>query len=325
MNEFIRETIKAVLSGENISYLQALKLISIDNNDTESINTLLEGADKIREKYNGNKVDLCSIMNGKSGKCSEDCTFCAQSSHYNTDTDEYDLIAYDDVYKRAKEMCEKGVDRFSIVTSGKGVRRDEFDKLVDIYSKLEKETNLNLCASHGVISYENALKLKENGIQMYHHNIETSKNHYKNICTTHSYEERIKTIENIKKSGMEVCSGVIIGMGETIEDRLDMIFELKKLKVSSIPVNVLNPIKGTPLENLDKLEPMEILKTIAVFRYIIPKAHIRYAGGRNTLKDKQDLGLKGGVNAMLVGDYLTTIGSDIEDDKKTIKSLGLNY
>src|SRR5699024_7021837 len=155
---------------------------------------------------------------------------------------------------------------------------------------------------------------------MYHHNIETSKNHYKNICTTHSYNERIQTIRNVKQAGMDVCCGIILGMGESIEDRLHMIFEIKELDVTSIPVNILHPVAGTPLENLNILEPMEILKTIAVYRHVIPRAHIRYAGGRNALKNKQALGLRGGVNALLVGDYLTTVGSNIEDDKKIVKS-----
>ncbi len=324
MINFIEKITQSVLNGEDINYSDSLKLINIDNNDSKSLEALLKGADQIREKYNGDKVDLCSIMNGKSGKCSEDCTFCAQSSHYKTNSEEYPLISYEDVYKRAKEMDDKGVNRFSIVTSGKGVAEGDFDKLIDIYSNLEKSTNLSLCASHGVISYEKALKLKETGINMYHHNIETSKNHYKNICTTHSYDERIQTVRNIKKAGMEVCCGIILGMGETIEDRLNMMFEIKELDVTSIPVNILHPVAGTPLENLDILEPMEILKTIAIYRHIIPKAHIRYAGGRNALKDKQGLGLRGGVNALLVGDYLTTVGSNIEDDKQTVKSLGLD-
>ena len=325
MRKFIEQITQSVLNGEEINYSDSLKLINIDNNDSESIERLLKGADRIREKYNGDKVDLCSIMNGKSGKCSEDCTFCAQSSHYTTEAEEYPLISYDDVYKRAKEMDDKGVNRFSIVTSGKGVTEDDFDKLVDIYSKLEKNTNLSLCASHGVISYEKAHKLKQTGINMYHHNIETSKNHYKKICTTHSYDERVQTVRNVKKAGMEVCCGVILGMGETIEDRLNMIFEIKELGVNSIPVNILHPVKGTPLEKLDILEPMEILKTIAIYRHIIPKAHIRYAGGRSALKDKQSLGLRGGVNALLVGDYLTTVGSNIDDDKQTVKNLGLDF
>ena len=325
MKDFINKVTEKIISGENINYEETLKFIKIDNNDLEVINALLNGADKIREKYNGDKVDMCSIMNGKSGKCSEDCKFCAQSSHYSTGIEDYPLISYEEVYERAKEMDEKGVDRFSIVTSGKGVTESEFNKLIDIYSELDKNTNLSLCASHGVISYEQAKRLKEIGINMYHHNIETSKNHYKNICTTHFYDERVQTIKNIKKAGMEVCCGVIIGMGESIEDRLNMMFEIRELEVDSIPVNILNPIEGTPLENQDILEPMEILKTIAVYRYIVPKSHIRYAGGRSALSDKQSLGLRGGANALLVGNYLTTIGSNIDDDKKMIKSLNLEY
>ncbi|AFS77167.1 biotin synthase BioB [Gottschalkia acidurici 9a] len=325
MKNFINQIKNKVLEGSNIDYKEALKLISIDNGDIDNLKLLLDGADQIREKYNGDKVDMCSIMNAKSGKCSEDCKFCAQSGHYTTGINEYSLINYDEAYQRVSEMEQKGVDRFSLVTSGKGVTDEEFSNLLDIYGKLNENTNISLCASHGVISYEQAKKLKDTGINMYHHNIETSKNYYNEICTTHSYEERVGTIRNIKSAGMEVCCGVIIGMGESIEDRLNMMFEIRDLEVDSIPVNVLNPIKGTPLENLEILEPMEILKTIAVYRYIVPKSHIRYAGGRNALRDKQNVGLRGGANALLVGDYLTTIGSNIDDDKKMILGEGLIY
>lgn len=323
MKSTIEAIVKRILEGQKIDYEEATKLIEIDNENQKSLNALFEGANKIRDKYMGKKVDLCTIMNVKSGKCSEDCKFCAQSSHFSTGIDEYSILNYDEVLKRAMEMEKSGVDRFSLVTSGKGLEGTDFEKIVQIYKGLNEDTKLKLCASHGVISYEQAIRLKEAGVSMYHHNVETSRDFYKSICTTHTYEERINTIKNVVKAGMEVCCGGIIGMGETRSERLDMAFEISNLGIKSIPINVLNPIPGTPLEKIKILTPMEILKTMAVFRYIVPNCFIRYAGGRIALKNNQQLGFKAGVNAALVGNYLTTVGSDIEEDKEMILCEGL--
>ncbi|MDK2918597.1 MAG: biotin synthase [Candidatus Petromonas sp.] len=323
MEKLINEVTERVLGGGKITLQEALKFIDIDCNNIEALNLLFDGANRIRDKFMGKKVDLCTIMNTKSGKCSEDCKFCAQSSHYKTGIDEYGLLDYDKILKRAREMEEAGAHRFSLVTSGKGMKGKEFDKIVEIYRRLSKDTNLKLCASHGVITYEQVLKLKEAGVSMYHHNVETSESYYGNICTTHTYQERIDTIKNLIKADMNICCGGIIGMGESREDRVKMAFEIKGLGVKSIPINVLNPVKGTPMENMEVLEPSEILKTMAVYRYIIPDCYIRYAGGRIALQDKQNIGFKAGVNAALVGDYLTTVGSNIEEDKEMIKKEGL--
>ncbi|SHH17996.1 biotin synthase BioB [Tepidibacter thalassicus] len=322
--KFFIETIKnKVLNGEDLNYEEAIKIANIDENDIESIEALLNGGNEIRKEFVGNKADLCTIINAKSGRCSEDCKYCSQSAHYNTGVKEYPLLSYDEVLKRALDMEKKGVHRFSLVTSGRGVEGDDFEKILDIYRKLSKDTNLNLCASHGIISYDQALKLKEVGVSMYHHNLETSSNNYENICTTHTYQDRVNTIKNCIKAGLDVCCGGIIGMNEGIEDRVKMAFEIKKLNIKSIPINILNPIKGTPFENIKALSPIEILKTMAIYRYIIPDSYIRYAGGRIALKDKQNIGFRSGVNSALVGNYLTTIGSDIEKDKEMIICEGL--
>lgn len=313
---------RQILNGNLITYEEALDLIDIEINDENGLNELFKAANEIREKFMGSKADLCTIMNAKSGKCSEDCRFCAQSGHYNTGVEEYSLLSYKDILKRAKEMEEKGVHRFSLVTSGRGVKGEEFDKVVDIYRRLHKDTNLSLCASLGIIDYEQAKKLKEAGVKMYHHNVETSKDNYKNICTTHTYEDRIETIANVRKSGMDLCVGGILGLDESKEQRLKMAFEIRELNIKSIPLNILNPIKNTPMENCKKLEPLEILKTMAVYRFVNPSAYIRYAGGRMLLKGYEELGFNGGVNSALVGDYLTTIGSDIQEDKQMITCQG---
>lgn len=318
IKKLISEVTERILNGGEISYEEAVEFINIDEKDEEILEEFFKGANKIREKFVGKKVDLCTIMNTKSGKCSEDCKFCAQSAHYKTGVDEYKLLDYDKILERAKEMEEAGAHRFSLVTSGKGMMGKDFERIVDIYRKLNKDTNLKLCASHGIVNYDQAMKLKEAGVSMYHHNVETCKDYYSDICTTHTYEDRIDTIKAIMESGLELCCGGIIGMGEVREDRVKMAFEIKNLGVKSVPLNVLNPIKGTPLEDTKMLSPNEILKTMALYRYIIPDCYVRYAGGRMALKDKQNIGFKAGVNAALTGNYLTTIGNNIKEDKEMV-------
>jgi biotin synthase len=193
-----------------------------------------------------------------------------------------------------------------------------------MYSCLSKETSLKVCASHGIISHEQAVRLKEAGVSMYHHNVETSSDYYGEICTTHTYQDRLDTIRNIQEAGMELCCGGIIGMGEAVEDRVKMAFEIGDLGVKSIPVNILNPIPGTPLGNLEQLSPVAALKTMALYRFVIPDCYIRYAGGRMILGELQKIGFRAGVNAALVGNYLTTIGSKIEDDIQLIRCEGFD-
>lgn len=306
------------MAGKEITFSEAIELYQ-----TEDLEELFGAANRIREKFTGNKVDLCTIMNAKSGKCSENCKFCAQSAHYSTGVEVYPLVDVEKALKLAKENEASGAHRFSLVTSGKGILQKDWEKVLTIYKVLRKETNLKLCASLGIISYEQALQLKEVGVTMYHHNVETSRDYFPKICTTHTYQERIDTIKNVLRAGLDICCGGIIGMGESFEDRINMAFEIKELGVKSIPINILNPIKGTPLENLKPLEPQEILKTMAVFRFIIPDSFIRYAGGRSALGELQRQGLKAGVNAALVGNYLTTVGNKISEDIQMIKEEGL--
>lgn len=312
---------KRINNGEAINFEEAIELSQI--NDSEILQQLFKAADRIRDKFNGEVVDLCSIMNAKSGRCSEDCKFCAQSAHYKTNVEEYDLVNLDEVLRQAKENKECGVNKFSLVTSGRGVNQQDFEKVIKIYEEVRKEVNINLCASLGILNHDQLLSLKEVGITMYHHNLETSKEYYEKICTTHSYEERIDTINFAKEAGLKVCSGGIIGMGESMEDRIRLAFNLRELGVTSIPVNVLNPIKGTPLENEKRLSQDEILKTIAVFRFINPTAHIRLAGGRNLIDDYGRECFRVGANATISGNYLTTSGNKIKDDIEMITSLNL--
>lgn len=324
LDKFINDITERVLNGEDVTEEEILKLINIKEEDDDALEALFKGADKIREKYSGNNVNLCTIMNAKSGKCSEDCKYCAQSAHYKTGIEEYSLLDYDDILARASEMEKAGAHKFSLVTSGRGISGEDFEKVLQIYKRLKKDTAIDLCASHGIISYEQARQLREAGVSMYHHNIETSSAYYSNICTTHSYEDRIGTIKNAARAGLDICCGCIIGMGESIADRVKIMFEIKELGVKSVPINILSPVNGTPLGNMQILSPNEILKTMALFRYVIPNGYIRYAGGRIALLNKQSIGFRAGINAALVGNYLTTIGSDIDEDKNMILGQGLS-
>lgn len=322
MREFIDNIKERILANGAISYEEAVKLMKINIKDEESLSILYEAANQVRKVFKGNKADLCSIMNVQSGSCTEDCKYCAQSIHYSTGVEEYALLRYESILERALEMEKEGVQRFSLVTSGRGIEGEAFENLLDIYSRLKKDTKVKLCASHGIISYEQAVQLKNAGVSTYHHNLESSARFFQEICSTHTYEDRIQTIRNVQLAGLELCSGGIMGMGETMEDRLDMVFQLKELGIKSLPVNILNPIKGTPLENQGALSPTEILKIMAVYRLILPEGFIRYAGGRMALGEAQSQGLRAGVNAALVGNYLTTVGNNIAQDKEMLEREG---
>ncbi|MTK13216.1 MAG: biotin synthase BioB [Clostridiaceae bacterium] len=318
MENIILKLEKKINEGGKVNFEEALLLSKV-----KDIEELFRAANRIRNKFNGKKVDLCSIMNAKSGRCSEDCKYCAQSAHYHTNVEEYSLVDGKEALKLASENEKEGVNRFSLVTSGRGLQGEDLKKALDIYKCLRKNVNIKLCASLGIIGYEDLVELKKTGVSMYHHNLESSREYYEKICTTHTYDERIETINNAKKAGLKVCSGGIIGMGETMEDRIKLALELQNLEIQSIPVNLLNPIKGTPLENTPSLAQEEILITIAIFRFINPNAYIRLAGGRNLLDGFGENCFKVGANATITGNYLTTSGNKIAEDIKMIENLGL--
>lgn len=290
---------------------------------TCDLDELCKGADKIREHFVGDKVDLCSIINGRSGKCPEDCKYCAQSAHHHTDCDIYDFLPEDKILEACRMNENEGVDRFSIVTAGKALTGIEFDKAIHAYETMKKECKIDLCASMGFLSSEQLHRLHEAGVSSYHHNIETSKRNFPNICTTHTYDMKIDTLKKVKAEGMYACSGGIIGMGETWEDRLDMAVSLSEIPVDSIPINALMPIKGTPLENLERISEKDILRTIAFFRYINPTADIRLAAGRALLTNDGELAFKSGASATITGNMLTTVAcATIRSDKKLLKDMG---
>lgn len=305
-------------TDREITREEAVNLLKLKGSD---IGELLNTANKVREKYCGNEIHLCTITNAKSGKCKENCKFCAQSAYYETGVKTYELKQKEvllDEYKKAKES---GASHFDIVTSGKNPTEEEFQIIKEFLKETDGE--LNLCSSLGVLTLERAEELKKSGLNRYHTNIQTSESKYSElIATTHNFQERINTVKNAKKAGLEVCCGGILGMGESIEDRVDMAFTLKELGVDSIPINILNPIPGTPHGEREKMPINEILKSIAVYRLILKDKIIKIAAGRESiLKDFMGTLFLSGINGMLVGGYLTIKGRSIEDDKKFVEDI----
>ena len=279
---------------------------------------------KLSSQYMSNNVEFCSLVNARSGKCSQNCKYCAQSSHYRTDVEDYPLIKKEEVVKAAIEAKENGVIRFAVVTSGKSPDEENFDKILEFIDELNKLDGIRSCASIGILTEEQAKKLAEHGLKRVHHNINTSESYYADICTTHSWKDRLNTCKYVKKYGMELCCGVILGMGESVEQRIEMALELREIEPESIPINILMPIPKTPFENYhDKIDEENVLRTLAVFKIANPKAVLRFCGGRMRLSDaNQELALKTCVEGILTGNYLTTTGKSPKDDVQTVKKLG---
>lgn len=289
------------------------------------LESLKKGANRIREALCGNRVDLCTIINGRAGRCSENCKFCAQSAHHHTGAQEYSFMDIDKIVEECKKNEANGAHKFSIVTAGRSLSAKDFDLAVKAYKRMHEECKkIHLCASHGFLTEEQFRILKANGVTMYHENIETSERNFPNICTTHTYAEKIECIKAAQRAGLYVCSGGIIGMGETWQDRLDMAFALAELGIDSIPINALIPIKGTPLEELSSLSEDDILRSIALFRFINPTADVRLAAGRTLLTDCGREAFFSGANATLTGDMLTTSGNNTAQDKKMLVENGFD-
>ena len=286
------------------------------------LDALCFAADEIRREVCGNGFDLCSIINGKSGRCPEDCKYCAQSAHYETNAEFYGLLGAEEILAAARENKRRGARRFSIVTSGKRLTAKEVEKLCGIYRRIAAECGISLCASHGLLTGEQFAMLREAGVERYHCNLESSRAYFPNVCTTHSYDDKITAIRRAQEAGLDVCSGGIIGMGETMEDRIDMALTLRELGVGSVPLNMLNPVEGTPFGRLNVISGEEAERTAAVFRFILPGAQIRLAGGRINLRDRGRRMLRSGVNAAISGDMLTTAGITLETDRAIVRECG---
>ena len=281
-------------------------------------------ADRLRRHFSGDHANLCSIINGRSGRCSEDCKFCAQSAHHCTGIEEYAFLDPDKIVEACKYNESRGVHRFSIVTAGRTLAGADFDKAITAYHRMHEETNMHLCASHGLLSDAQFEALYAAGVRTYHCNIETSRRNFPHICTTHTFDDKLACIARAKKAGLSVCSGGIIGMGETWEDRLDMAVTLAEVGVSSIPLNALMPIPGTPMEHRARLTENDILRTVALFRYLNPTIHIRLAAGRALMTHTGESAFRSGANATITGDMLTTTGSSIAGDVELLTGMGFD-
>ncbi|MDK9707678.1 MAG: biotin synthase BioB [Desulforhopalus sp.] len=315
----IKKALQQIVSGRQLGFEQALELALLGNSLPTA---LFQAADEVRRHFHHKALDLCSIVNAKSGRCSEDCKFCGQSSHYQTAVANYDVIAGEKAIALAKENEAHGVKRFSLVTAGRTVTDDHLEEFSAIYHGLREKTTLSLCASMGFLTKEKARKIKKMGVTRYHCNLEASKSFFPHVCTTHTWDEKVATIKIAQESGMEVCSGGIIGMGESLGQRLELAFELRELGVTSIPLNILTPIKDTPFAHLSPLTVDEVLICVAMFRLVNPLAVIRLAGGRNLLGSEQHKCFTSGANGAIVGNYLTTIGNNLTEDIAMFRSLG---
>lgn len=316
----IAELEQRIILGGSILPAEAETLLGTPDEDLVH---LAAAADRIRAHFKGRIFDACSLINARSGRCSEDCAFCAQSARYKTDCEVYGLRSGDEILSAAREAHKFGASRFCTVTSGGSLSDRDFDSLVASLQRVRTEVDIFLDASLGFLDEERTTKLRAAGVTRYNHNIETSEDHYSKICTTHRFEQRVSTVKTMMARGFSVCSGGIIGLGETPLQRLSMAFTLADMGVDCVPVNILNPRPGTPLENAVPPEPLEIIKTIALFRMILPKATIKIAGGRErNLGDFQGMALRAGANGMIIGGYLTTSGRNIDDDLRMIRSAG---
>lgn len=284
------------------------------------LDELVAEANSVRRKFLGDKFELCGIVNAKSGLCSEDCKFCAQSARHKTGVPVYPLKSVEEIVRRALEAKENGAEKFGIVTSGNRLSDAELENIILAIKKIKNTVHITVCASLGALPKESLSKLKAAGLRRYHHNIETSPRFYSQIVSTHNFQERIDTIKAAKKAGLEVCSGVIVGMGETWQDRIDMANLLKDLEVDSVPINLLVPVKGTPLESTDTISAEDALRTICIFRIVLKDKIIKIAAGREAvLKDSQIMGFLSGANGMLIGGYLTVKGRDVKSDHELLR------
>ena len=295
---------------------ELLRLYSID------LDELLEMA----SKYTQNSVEICSLVNARNGKCSQNCKYCAQSSHYCTNIESYPLVSVETVKKAAIEAKEHYASRFAIVTSGKTPDESDFDAMLKMITEINKIEGLNSCASIGILNEDQAKRLSQAGLKRFHHNINTSRSYYPEVCTTHTFEDRVNTCKLVKKYGMELCCGVILGMGESIEQRVEMALNLAEMQPDSIPINILMPIPETPFANyLNKIDEENVLRTLAIFKIVNPKSILRLCGGRMRLsKENQEKALKYCVEGLMTGNYLTTTGSSPDDDIRMIKNLNKN-
>ena len=311
-----------ILDGGNMTTDEAKWMIRLED---DYLPWLMAGADRIRKTYRGNEIEVCAISNVRSGNCSENCSFCSQSGHYQTSSPVYNYISSEELSRQAQQAREWGASDFGVVSKGWGVRSDkERKQLKEYFQTLEQTSDIGRCASLGVLDTNSAAELKAMGMENYHHNLECAESFFDQVCTTHTYQENIDTITAAINAGLRVCSGGILGMGENLDQRIELADTLRQLGVESVPLNFLSPQQGTPFGDRTPMTPMEILKCIAVFRYMLPRAEIRIAGGRQFLGDMQSMIFMAGASGVMIGDYLTTKGRSVEDDLRMLADLKLS-
>jgi biotin synthase len=324
MNKLIKDLDRRLADGGAVAYDEAMALMEFEGED---LIDLLDLANRLRQRHKGDRVSFCSIVNARSGNCSEDCTFCAQSAHFQTGIQTYPLMRPEQILSAAADACSMKALRFGIVISGRGIKfspRRDVEQILAAIRALKEDGRVIPDASLGTLSWETARLLKEAGLEGYHHNLETSARYFPFICTTHPYEEKVETIRIAKATGFYTCSGGIFGMGENRQDRVDMAFTLRELDVDSVPINFLVPIPGTPLADVAPLPRPEMFKVIAVYRCILPDKDLRVCGGRERhLGEEQDRMFEAGANATMIGNYLTTMGRPAAEDLLMIERLGL--
>lgn len=302
-------------AGDGLAILQA--------SDAEFVE-LLNLADRVRRANFGNRVELCSIVNAKSGVCSEDCAFCSQSVHHDTDVEAYELLPEQQLEAAYREASDLPISHFGFVTSGPGLDSEEFDRLVELLENSDSEAAA-FCSSLGNLGESQLRRLREAGLKRFHHNLETARSYFDQICSTHDYEQRVETVKSARKVGLEVCSGGLLGLGESLEQRVEFALDLRELEVDSIPLNFLIPIEGTELETVQPLSPREMLRSIIMFRLINPTTNLKVCAGRKNLRDLQSLIFFAGATGMMIGDLLTVAGRSVETDLRMLDDLNLDY
>jgi biotin synthase len=316
---FIEEAMNRVLNGDQISFEDAEQLLSSNN-----VFTLCNSSNVITRTFNGDTVDVETLINAKSGRCPEDCSFCAQSSFYDTDINKYPLLTKGVILEQARKAKETGSTSFCLVCAYKSPPEKDFEQICETINEIKKNVKMDVNVSLGFMTHERARRLKSLGVKRYNHNLETSESHFSQICKTHDFADRVETAKIVKEEGLELCCGGIIGMGESPRQRLELAFSIKSLQPDEVPINILMSRKGTPLEILAPLDPMDAIKTIAVWRFIMPKTILKIAGGREVhLKDKERIALKAGANGIITGGYLTTGGNSANRDIMMIREIGL--
>ena len=321
MDKLIKQGVQEALDKRGVSVTLAQELMGIGE---DLLPLLFFGACQIRDHYLGRWVRLCAIVNAKSGRCAEDCAFCAQSAHHRAAVESYPLMDPQEILHRAREAKAMGAGRFAIVTSGKALSEKELAKACQAIRLIKEEAGLIPCASLGMLSKEAALRLKQAGLNRFHHNLETAPSFFPSICTTHAYEEDLDTLRTAKEAGLQLCSGGIFGLGESTQQRLELAYTLREQGVDSVALNFLDPIPGTPLESAQPLSPLEILRFVALFRFILPDRDIRICGGReHGLRDLHPVVFWAGASGIMIGNYLTTQGRDHQADLRMIRDLGL--